>query len=63
MTAPAEVLERIARTWKAGGGIVLTAVSVCRTEAGANRVARKYPLAEIKRNPDGTLTVWAVRDA
>ena len=61
MSAPPDVLERLARLWKAGGGPVLIDVSVCRTEAGARRVAAKYPYAEILESEDGTWTVRAER--
>lgn len=62
MTAPPDVYERIARTWKRGGGRTLVPVSVCHTERGALRVAKRYPGSEVHASDDGTTwTVCAVR--
>lgn len=64
MSTPQEVYERIARTWERGGGRILQVVSVCHTERGALRAAKRYPYAEVLPPMDGgtTWTVWAVRD-
>lgn len=61
MTVPADVYERIARTWERAGAPMLEHVSTCHTERGAQRVAGKYRYAEVRRNA-GAFEVWAVVD-